>query len=440
MNVPWRVLSCAVLGWSIAAAQDRPKADSAPNAKPEDEESFSLVVKDLPPSWTEKSTSASDATRRQLAKVLALVKEGETLEPADLEVLRRNRDGAVTALRRELKSGWEDAGSAFETLINLGDAKARAQWFAEFKKGDAEKRELLLDLLVIDDADEDVLAPRNKEEEDIYRAALKNPHFVLGAALRISDKPGVATLLLDRLSETPGDEQWNLVNVIAGCTMTPKDAQRLLAWAQERTANASTAELAQLQALVAEIVGKGGESVADAERLFLDLQTRNPKEVFRSQGTARAFCQSATPASRPLLDELLKSSKDPVIRAMAMKAIARQRGPEILKDLDSLVADRDRQLELWEALSQLVGNGAREQVNEFVLRNFPKLGEREIGYVLRYGGPELLNRAQENAAALRPETRFALDWKTRERTIDGFFGRMKELGLIERVPSPEDVE
>jgi hypothetical protein len=87
---------------------------------------------------------------------------------------------------------------------------------------------------------------------------------------------------------------------------------------------------------------KGGETVVEAEKLFLELHARDPKEILRSQGMARAFSKGATPASRALLEKIVDSSKDPVIRADALAAITRQRGPEMLKDLEPFVKDQKR--------------------------------------------------------------------------------------------------
>jgi hypothetical protein len=59
-------------------------------------------------------------------------------------------------------------------------------------------------------------------------------------------------------------------------------------------------------------------------------------------------------------------------------------------------------------------------VNEFVLRNFPELDEKGVAYVLRHGSPDLLRRAEEGAKELSPNTRFALEWKLKNRTLTGF--------------------
>jgi hypothetical protein len=161
--------------------------------------------------------------------------------------------------------------------------------------------------------------------------------------------------------------------------------------------------------------------------------------LLHSQGMARAFCKGATPASRAVLDDVFKQSKDPVIRGYALEAITRQRGPEVLADLEPLAADPKRAYELWDTLTFLAESGAREKVNEFVLRHFPKLDERGMSYVLRYGSPDLVRRAEESAAEIRPDVRFALEWKTNGRTLAGFFQRLKERNLISRVPTAGEI-
>jgi hypothetical protein len=55
-----------------------------------------------------------------------------------------------------------------------------------------------------------LLKPRNREEEDVFRAALAPKQFVLGAAFRINDRPGVVSLLLDQLPELPREDQWSV--------------------------------------------------------------------------------------------------------------------------------------------------------------------------------------------------------------------------------------
>jgi hypothetical protein len=357
----------------------------------------------------------------------------------DLGFLRRHRETAVAALRAELKAGWKKAGSALETLMSLGDAEARAQWFAEFRKGNVETREELLSFLAHDESGKDLIAPLNREEEEIFRAALDSKQFVLGAAFRINDRPGVVTLLLDQLPELPREDQWSVAGVITSGVWTPGEGRRFLAWAREQAAIVRDKELDALQEAVADMMEKRGETLADAEKLFLELHARGPREMLRSQGLARAFCKGATPASRALLDEIFKEARDPVIRGYALQAITRQRGPEVLADLEPLAADPKRAFELWDTLTFLAESGAREKVNAFVLRHFSKLDERGVGYVLRYGDPDLLQRAEERAAELRPDIRFALEWKIKNRTLTGFFQRLKERGLISRVPTAEEI-
>jgi hypothetical protein len=429
------LVGSALLGIPLEGAGAK---DSDPDAE-EGAESFSLIVKDLPPEMEKKTPSSEDGEKRRLARVLAMVKEDESLDEMDLGFLRRHREAAVSALRAELKGGWKKAGSALETLMSLGDVDARTQWFAEFKKGNVETRQELLGFLAHDESGRDLLSPRNPEEEDVFRAALEPKHFVLGAAFRINDRPGVVGRLIDELPQFPREDQWSVAGVITSGVWTSEEARRFLAWTREQASVVREKELAALQEVVADIMEKQGETLAEAEKLFLDLHARDPRELPRSQGMARAFCKGATAASSSVLDAIFKEAKDPVIRGYALEAITRLRGSEVLADLEPLAADPKRAFELWDTLTFLAESGAREKVNEFVQRHFPKLNERGVGYVLRYGSPDLLQRAEEQAAELRPHVRFALEWKLRNRTLPGFFQRLKERDLISRVPTAEEI-
>jgi hypothetical protein len=421
------------------------------------DETFSLQVQDLPADWEKRIAERSLAEKARVAQLLKSSLAGESVLAGDIALLRKHRNDVIPALQKSIENDWRAGGDAFELLLDLEAPGARERWFAEFKKGDARTREKLLDILAFNERDEEVTNPRNAEEEEVIRAALSGPGFTHSALYKIEDPTTVAAGLLDQLPKLPRDDQWPIASFVASAKLDAAQAQRLLAWAREQASqtkpndapdDARLIELPRFDKihsvlmLVAELCAF--DSIrADAEKFFAELDAKFPDALLdhRSQTIIMVFSRHATAASRPLLERLHRESKDPTARGSVFAALAWIRGPEVLPELVPMLAVPQQNGPAWLALEELAAHGHREKVEAFILREIPRPDARSVYYALRQGGPAVLKHVLEKLPAeeLPGTDRFDLEWKARGLTTDSFLSRLKELGLISRLPTEREI-
>lgn len=411
------------------------------------EEQFSVAVKELPRDWEKRVASKKREERKRLGEVLTMCAESGGIDADDLDFLRRHREEAIPALQAEIVDDWQ-AGAVLETLMEIGAPGVRERWFAEFRKGDSKTRATLLQIEAMDEDWRSITAPRSKEEAALFQDALKpGPGFTLGVAFKLEDLSAVASSLLDQMPKLSRSEQWQLAGRLSEGPIAAADAGRLLRWVRELQKKEED-ELAKALEVALKIRALGGETAAEAEKLFAELDARDPQELMqmRSRHVVYEFCAIAGLASRPLFERLYKDASESSIRDAAFVGLARLRGPEVLAELDAPARSGENETMVWSVLGALAENGAREQADAWVLKHFPKLSGSGVFYAMHHGAPEVAKRLLAQSTDGEPLDRsdqfqrFELRWRADGITLPSFFERLRERGLIARVPTAAEFD
>jgi hypothetical protein len=432
-------LAGVVAVWSVLM----PSLRAAEEAKPkkaeesEPEQRFSVAVKNLPRDWQKRVAAEKNRESKRIAELLAQCREAEYLESEDVEFLRRHRQEVIPKLRKAVAKDWRAGGAALQTWLDLWDAEARERWYAEFRKADRETRAELLRMNPRDEHLRSITHPRTPEEVAVFHEALKGPEFTAEAVFVLDDPNPVAAAIFEQLPQLPQNRQWEVVGALAERPLAAAHAARVLDWARERPL-VEEDDLAQALELTGKIRTLGGETAEAAEKLFMELDAKGRRELLqpRSQHVAFAFCRVASAGSRPLMERLFREAPAEV-RAAAFAGLARLRGPEILPELETLAEARESLI--YAALEALAENGAREAADAWVLRTFPKLSERGMEYAANAGGAEVAKRALAQGEDLYSLEKFKIHWRANGITLPAFFERLRERGLIARVPTAEEI-
>lgn len=404
---------------------------AAPARDDEDQPTFKLVVSDAP-----KSATAGDPQKAREDRVkqqVELLQQRGRLSSRLVAAFGADRDIAIPLLRKISGPDTKVGRAALEIRIDLKDPEARPELFAAIAKADAAT---LGKLQWLSYGEEGIL-PQNAEEEKILRSKLETA-FHLQFAFVLSEMPGVADLLLEKLPTLDRKDQWWTARILTREKLGPRIARSLLDWARVQSASIDEKELKQLVGVAAALVERGDAVGAEAEQLALSLFKKAPDLVVQEQGVARPFARGATKASRDVLERMVKDSRDQVIRAYALAAIARMDGPPVL---DAFASEMRRSgSETWDVLEILAEHGHRTAADAYVLKNFPTLNRNGVSYALRHGGPEVIELAVKSAPKLEKDLQFEIAWKARNHQVEAFFTRLKELDLIPRLPTADEIK
>jgi hypothetical protein len=91
-------------------------------------------------------------------------------------------------------------------------------------------------------------------------------------------------------------------------------------------------------------------------------------------------------------------------------------------------------------LEALAKSGHRDAADAYFLKNISTVDRRAANYALRHGGPQVIERTVKSAPKLDKDLQFEIAWKARAHRIEGFFARLKELGLIPRLPTAKEID